>query len=429
MMKLVLASTITTLAIFTSALTATAQVSHAAAEQTLHTMITVDSKDALPKMTGSYQVGTATFDWVDPAREDSLTAEPNDHRKLKIQAWYPIDSSIGLQTQPYIPATAEGIGKMIKSRGMGKAFADINQINTHTFKNGLLSNKMKKYPIVLFSHGLGVSIWNYQSITRELASQGYIVFGIEHTHFSFGTEFEDGHFTPIAPKNVTGIPNLNEMDADINQVWVKDIQFVLNQLDVLNKTDQKRNFGNKLDLDKIAAIGHSFGGAAAARALQVEPRIKAAMNMDGAFVGLLDEAGNMTKPFTFLVTEDNQKIFKGEVEQPLPPGLDEKTVKDLKESFKVFGSRYKQAVAGPAYEIVIAGATHMNFTDMPLLQPYLVGSPYAALPPAKAKPEQIHAMTNRVILSFLDKTLKNKPNTIFDLDRKELLAPDLTIVQ
>ncbi len=428
-MKKIVISTLTALALFSNTSTVNAQNSTEIAAQTGNPVKPQVSVATLPTTTGAYQVGTDTFDWVDTSREDLLTADPHDHRELMVQAWYPIDSGTGKATETYIPATAQGIEKMMSSMALGKPFADINQLNTQAFKNSVLSSKESKYPIVLFSHGLGCGSWNYQWLTRELASQGFIVFSIEHTHFSFGTEFDDGRFVPITPQFLTGIPNLKEMDDAINQVWVKDIQFVIRQLDTLNKSDQEHHFMNRLDLNKIAAVGHSFGGAAAARALQVEPMITSAINLDGAFVGLTGETGNMTKPFAFIATEFNEKVFKGQAEQPLPPGLDAKTLQDVKDTFQAFRTRYQQAVEGAAYDITIAGAAHMNFTDMPLLQPYLAGSPYAALQPAGVNPDRIHKWTNSIILAFLEKTLNGKKNTIFDLDNKNLIVPDVTIVQ
>lgn len=428
-MKKLIASTLTAFALLTSTWTANAQMIHERAVQTNQPVKSDISAVTLPKTTGAYQVGTETFDWLDTSREDLFTPDPNDYRELMVQAWYPIDSGQGKQTGAYIPATAKGIEKMISSMGLGKHFAETNQINTETVKNGLLSSKKAKYPIVLFSHGLGQGRWNYQWLTRELASHGFIVFSIEHTHFSSGTEFNDGRFVPIDPQYLTGIPVLKDMDEAINQVWVKDLQFVIDQLETLDEKDKNFHFKNRLDLDNIAAVGHSMGGATAARALQVEPRIQSAINVDGAFLGLTGNTGSMTKPFAFIATEFNSKVFKGEAEQPLPPGLDEKTIQAMKEMSNVFSTRYQQAVEGPAYDITIAGATHMSFTDMPLLQPYLAGTPYANILPTEVNPDHIYELSNSIILSFLEKTLQDKKNTIFDLDHKHLIVPDLTIVQ
>lgn len=421
-MKKVIISTLTAFALLSSSLTANAQVVNENTVQPGNNVKAEAPMVALPKTTGMYQVGSTTFDWLDTSRKESLTLDPNDYRELMVQAWYPIDNDNGKEMVPYIPASANGIKKMSEIIGFGKEFTNVNNLNTQVYKNERLSSKNTKYPVVLFSHGLGQGNWNYQWLTRELASQGYVVFSVEHTGYSSGTEFTNGRFIPITPKFSTGIPTLKEFDDVVNLVWVKDLQFVMHQVEILNQTDDK--FKRRLDLNKIAAVGHSMGGAAAARALQVEPKIKSAIDIDGALMGLTGKTSSMTKPFAIISNEFNSKVFKGEVEQPLPPGLDEKTVQDIKNTFKVFSSRYKQAVASPAYDITIAsGATHVSFTDMPLLEPYLTGTSYANLLPTGTKPEHIYDLSNSVILAFLEKTLNGKKNTILDL------IPDLTIVQ
>lgn len=390
----------------------------------------IKSDDALvnlPKTTGEYKVGSTTYDWVDTSRKDLL--DPKNKRELNVQVWYPSDkaSNKGKKKEPYLPMTEKGINQIISTFGFGDLFAEVNDINTQVYKDGRLSNKKNKYPVVLFSHGLGVSNWNYQWMTRELASQGFIVVSIDHSHFSFGTEFQDGRFMPIAPQFLPGnaIPQLDEYDDYVNNIWVKDIQFVIQQLGTLNKKDKK--FKNKLDLTNIAAVGHSMGGAAAARALQVEPKIKSAINIDGSFMGLT-ETEAMTKPFAFIKTEMSEMFLTGKAEQPLPEGLDPQTEQELREMFNVYNHRYEQVVTGPVYDITIyGGAIHNSFTDMPLLRPYLSGTMYDNDSIFPANPEPIYELSNQVIVDFLEKTLNGKKNTI--LDRKNVNIPNLKIVQ
>ncbi|WP_394234035.1 alpha/beta hydrolase family protein [Niallia oryzisoli] len=426
-MKKLMISTLTAITLLTGAISASAQEGNGK-EVPIETSI--KSEQALvnlPKTTGEYKVGSTTYDWVDTSRKDLL--DPKNKRELKVQVWYPSDkaSSKGKKKEPYLPMTEKGINQIISTFSFGELFADVNDINTQVYKDGRLSTKEKIYPVVLFSHGLGVSNWNYQWLTRELASQGFIVVSIDHSHFSFGTEFQDGRFIPTASQFLPGnsIPQLEEYDDYVNNIWVKDIQFVIKKLGTLNKKD--KIFKNKLDLKNIAAVGHSMGGAAAARALQVEPKIKSAINIDGSFMGLTDTE-TMTKPFAFIKTEMSEMFLTGKVEQPLPPGLDPQTEQELREMFHVYNDRYKQVVTGPAYDITIyGGAIHNSFTDMPLLRPYLSGTMYDNDSIFPANPEPIYEVTNRVIVDFLEKTLNGKKKTI--LDRKNFNIPNLKIEQ
>ncbi len=42
-----------------------------------------------PKPTGPYAIGTVTYHWVDSSRPELFTTDPNDHRELMAQVWYP----------------------------------------------------------------------------------------------------------------------------------------------------------------------------------------------------------------------------------------------------------------------------------------------------------------------------------------------------
>lgn len=419
-MKKVVFSILTTCTLLSSiCTTGNAQGNMEAPAETNHSIQSSVSVPTLPKTTGSYQVGTTNFDWVDHSRKDLITSDPKDYRELMVQVWYPMDNGKGKKKETYVPATEKGIDKMISSVKLGEQFAEINKINTQSYKNGLLSSKKTKYPIVLFSHGNAQSRWNYQTITRELASHGFIVVSIEHTHFALGTEFNNGRYIPN-DYSPTGL-NLKKDDQDVNQLWVKDIQFVIKQLEKLNKTDKTLHFKNRLDVNKMSAIGHSLGGAAAARALQIEPKIKSAMDIDGSLIGLSGKTGEMKKPFAFVKTEDHEKLLNGEIP---PIEISPEVRKQLQEVLKQFSTRYKQAISGPAYDITVAKASHMNFSDNPLLNPYLAGSPMALQPKDYYEPTHIYKLTNSLILAFLEESLNGKKHALLNLRN---LYPDMEI--
>ena len=62
--------------------------------------------------------------------------------------------------------------------------------------------------------------------------------------------------------------------------WTKDAEFLLSQMDL--STGQIPAFlREKIDMGRIGALGHSFGGAMAGQLGMNDTRIRAVMNMDG----------------------------------------------------------------------------------------------------------------------------------------------------
>ena len=93
--------------------------------------------------TGPYAVGTETYTWTDVSRDETFTSE-TDQRKVTVQFWY--------------PEQADGT-----------------------------------YPLVVFSHGaFGYRMSNHSTF-MELASNGYVVCGIDHPYHSFMTRQVDGN--------------------------------------------------------------------------------------------------------------------------------------------------------------------------------------------------------------------------------------------
>src|SRR5215212_1514839 len=44
-----------------------------------------------PHPSGPYEIGTLTYHWVDTDRPEVFTADPDDHRELMVQIWYPAE--------------------------------------------------------------------------------------------------------------------------------------------------------------------------------------------------------------------------------------------------------------------------------------------------------------------------------------------------
>ena len=118
-----------------------------------------------------------------------------------------------------------------------------------------MAKSSRKWPILVFEPGAGVNAAFYSTFTEDLASHGYVVFGIEPTGW-VSTRFPDGHTTPFSNKRSddpawflgTAFP-----------LWAADLRFTVDQIAGWNN-DPKSLFFHRLDLTKIGAFGHSFGG-------------------------------------------------------------------------------------------------------------------------------------------------------------------------
>src|SRR5207247_8010943 len=121
----------------------------------------------------------------------------------------------------------------------------------------------------LFSPGFGVERELYAGLVVDLASHGYFVVAIDHPHDASIVEFPDGHVVvPSSQMDITAALS----------VRVADTRFVLTTLARLNRAGF---LAGDLDLGHVGMFGHSLGGAAAASAMLVDPRIDAGADLDG----------------------------------------------------------------------------------------------------------------------------------------------------
>ncbi|MDJ0661536.1 MAG: alpha/beta hydrolase [Crocosphaera sp.] len=103
----------------------------------------------------------------------------------------------------------------------------------------------QEIPVIVFSHGLGERPETYQKMAELLASQGFLVAMPQHP--GSDTEYKKD----LAEGFTRSIFNLNEfIDRPL------DLSYTLDELEKRNKTE----FDGQLNLRKVGAFGHSFGG-------------------------------------------------------------------------------------------------------------------------------------------------------------------------
>ena len=80
------------------------------------------------------------------------------------------------------------------------------------------------------------------------------------------------------------------------------MRFVLDQLGRLNAANSGWLLSGQLDLERVGAVGHSFGGAQAAEFCRLDPRCKVGVDLDGLLLSDVIRSG-LHQPFLFLLSE------------------------------------------------------------------------------------------------------------------------------
>jgi predicted dienelactone hydrolase len=232
------------------------------------------------KPSGPYKIGTVTYDWKDDQRDEVLTPDTNDKRELMVQVWYPADAEAKGKTQVYHSEPdifAEGYSKVFNMPKL--MFTAFGKVRTHAIENAGISNAESSYPVLIFSHGLSRTKMQNTFQVEQLVSYGYIVVGIDHTYSSTVSIFPDGRVAHYLPIEMTSTDPMDKL----NDQWVEDAKFVLDQVEKLAVNDPEQRFTGRMDMNNVGMYGHSFGGATSVQMLMKDSRVRAAINMDGPF--------------------------------------------------------------------------------------------------------------------------------------------------
>ena len=261
----------------------------------------------LPRPTGSYPVGRASYDWIDDGRVDELAPAKGAKRELLVWVWYPaVPPPPGVAPASYLPE--DWIRALERDRGVvgSQLFQNLAAVRTHSTVDAPLSTARSSYPVLIFMPGYGDVVSNYTTIGEDLASHGYVVVGINPT-YTTTVVFPDGRETARTPAGT--IPEASGLDikavADtLVEVWAADARFVLDRLGQLDVESNER-FSGHLDLSRTGVFGHSFGGAAALETCRQDSRCRAAIDLDGTPFGEVAKLG-LDQPTMFVWAEGGE---------------------------------------------------------------------------------------------------------------------------
>ena len=260
----------------------------------------------MPEPGGDYLIGTQSFILDDQDREELYDAKA-DNRRFKIQIWYPAETIDGFEQARWIEDGVEMKRALTADWSLPFFLLDhIASYPSSSYINAPISTNQASYPVVTISHGWSSLRTLHTDFAEELASQGYIVIGMEHTYGSLATRFSETEIEylnreALPPRADT--PNYLEFANKLVETYAADIIYSLDFITQLN--EEHDFFTGKFDLENISALGHSTGGGAAVKAAMDDARIDRVIGYDAWVEPILEEdlANGLDIPVLYIRSE------------------------------------------------------------------------------------------------------------------------------
>ncbi|XP_054051348.1 platelet-activating factor acetylhydrolase isoform X1 [Rissa tridactyla] len=267
----------------------------------------------------------------------------------------------------------------------------------------------EKYPLLIFSHGLGAFRTIYSAICIEMASQGFIVAAVEHRDESASATYY------CKKKSIS--ERQEESTSNMEKEWIyyrklktgeeerclrhkqvqqraqeciKALNLILKinsgeeVMNVLNSNFDWNSLKDSVDTSRIAVMGHSFGGATVIESLSKEIRFRCGIALDAWMLPVGDD------------------IYQNSVQQPLLFINSEKFQwADNILKMKKLGSNDANKKM-----ITIKGSVHQSFPDFTFVSGGIIGRFFKLK--GEIDPNEAIDISNHASLAFLQKHLSLK---------------------
>ncbi|MCX2953687.1 alpha/beta hydrolase family protein [Lentzea sp. NEAU-D7] len=337
-----------------------------------------------PEPSGGFAVGTRVLQWTDPDRPETFTADPQDRRTVVTQLWYPArNSPADTRRAQYLGRTEDEARTVSEAlaRGVGLPgflFDGLPHARTRAVPDAPVAGEGGRFPIVLFSPGSGGVRTQNTAWAEQIASHGYVVAALDHPYDSAAVVLADGRTITTATVSTGDRDEDDRLAEDWTAIRAADLGFALTRLEGLDRGDGADPLAGRLDTGRVAATGHSMGGAAALQAARQDHRVDAVIDLDGYPRGpLTPDLRQPALALTQAITPDTDPRYLPQLTEVLTRGT------------------------ATNYRLTIPGAAHLTFMDGPLYLP-----PVPALVGSLGRDESQRVVA-AATLAFLDSFLRN----------------------
>ena len=229
---------------------------------------------------GPYAVGTTTLVVRDAGRAEAYGPTPGDPRELVVQLWYPADADAPVDPGPLIPQASAFVDLGAAELGLPRfALGHLGLVRGHATPD--VEALDAPLPVVLLAHGWTGFRTIQSDLAERLASDGWLVVAADHRYGALVTTFPDGRADVFDPE---ALPEFGTVDdATYTRASRGLVATFADDLDLLVRTLEQSPpdvVAGRVDLERLAMIGHSTGGGAAVAACAAEARCDAIVGFD-----------------------------------------------------------------------------------------------------------------------------------------------------
>ncbi|MFI5681762.1 alpha/beta hydrolase [Streptomyces cellulosae] len=357
----------------------------------------------MPAPTGQHSVGMVGLHLVDKSRTDPYVPG-NKPRELMVSLWYPATATSGHYQAPWMPSISGA--HFLGTRRLTPQQVTLPKTAGHVLAP--VKTSLGKLPVLLYSSGLHSDRAMGTALAQDLASRGYLVVTVDHTHDANEVQF------PASRLEVRTMPSTAH-SSDTLKVRAADIKFVINALGKISsggnpdagRATLPSGLSKSVDTSRIGMFGWSLGGGAVATSMQLDKRIDAGANLDGQFFGTAPSK-DLDRPFMLFSSGNHNR--------------------NNDSSWRTMWSHLK----GYRVDIKLKGAAHLSFSDNEYLVPQwarLTGTSQATIQEqyGTIAPNRAVQIQRVYLAAFFDQEVRKKHSTL--LDGPSTKYPEISFVR